>query len=355
MKKTLLSCMLLAATTAFSQTQISDYKPGITAEGAVYYLPQTAIRVAVKIEKTTYTPGEFCKYAERYLRQKDVRQNAAVSHRVIDCSVMPYGVADKSKAYAVKFNARSAAANLSLADDGRLLSVNAAPTAEPVFKPFMASPKPQPVNPRDYMSQEILAAGSTPKMAELTAREIYDIRDSKNALNRGEADFMPKDGEQLRIMLDNLNTQDRTLSSLFVGTECKDTTEVVFTLCPDMEVNRQVLFRLSKQLGVVDADDLSGSPYYINIKDLKTVPDAGPDDGKKKKEREDGIYVNVPGKILVEILNGSNTIADAEFSAGQFGRVELLSGDLFNKRFTTHLWLNPITGGVEKLEAEQPK
>ena len=103
------------------------------------------------------------------------------------------------------------------------------------------------------------------------------------------------------------------------------------------------------------ADDLSGSPYYINIKDLKTVPDAGPDDGKKKKEREDGIYVNVPGKILVEILNGSNTIADAEFSAGQFGRVELLSGDLFNKRFTTHLWLNPITGGVEKLEAEQPK
>ena len=109
------------------------------------------------------------------------------------------------------------------------------------------------------MSQEILAAGSTPKMAELTAREIYDIRDSKNALNRGEADFMPKDGEQLRIMLDNLNTQDRTLSSLFVGTECKDTTEVVFTLCPDMEVNRQVLFRLSKQLGVVDADDLSGS------------------------------------------------------------------------------------------------
>ena len=76
--------MLLAATTAFSQTQISDYKPGITAEGAVYYLPKTAIRVAMKIEKTTYTPGEFCKYAERYLRQKEVRQNAAVSHRVID-------------------------------------------------------------------------------------------------------------------------------------------------------------------------------------------------------------------------------------------------------------------------------
>lgn len=347
--------MLLAATTAFSQTQISDYKPGLTAEGAVYYLPKTAIRVAVKVEKTTYAPGEFCKYAERYLRQKDVRQSPTVSHRVIGCSVMPYGVADKSKAYAVKFNARSAAANLSFADDGRLLSVNATPTADPVFKPYVASPKPQPLNPRDYMSQEILAAGSTAKMAELTAREIYDIRDSKNALNRGEADFMPKDGEQLRIMLDNLNTQDRTLSSLFVGTVSKDTAEVVFTLCPEAEVNRQVLFRLSRQLGVVDADDLAGRPYYINIKDLKTTPETAPDDGKKKKEREDGIYVNVPGKIQVEILNGNEPIADAEFPAGQFGHVELLSGDLFNKRFTTHLWLNLVTGAVEKLEAEQPK
>ena len=53
--------MLLAATTAFSQTRICAYKPGITAGGAVYYLPKTAIRVAVKREKTTYTPGEFCR------------------------------------------------------------------------------------------------------------------------------------------------------------------------------------------------------------------------------------------------------------------------------------------------------
>ena len=192
-------------------------------------------------------------------------------------------------------------------------------------------------------------------MAELTAREIYDIRDSKNALNRGEADFMPKDGEQLRIMLDNLNTQDRLLSSLFCGTTVKDTAEVVFTLCPEKEVEHQVLFRLSKQLGVVDADDLAGTPYYINIRDLKTVPAEEPVEGKKKKEKEDGIYVNVPSKIAVSVSQGNEEIANAEFPAGQFGHVELLSGDLFNKRFTTHLRLNPVTGAVDKLEAEQPK
>ena len=355
MKKTLIFGLLFVSTMAFCQTQISDYKPGITPEGAVYFLPKTAIRVAVKVEKTTFTPGEFCKYAERYLRLGNVQRKASVTHRIIDCNIMPYGEANKEKAFAVKFNAKSSASNIRLTDDGRLVALNTEPTAEPQFAVFTPAPKPQPENPRDLMSEEILSAGSTAKMAELTAREIYDIRESKNALNRGEADFMPKDGEQLRIMLDNLNRQDRILSSTFSGTSTKDTAEVVFTLCPDKEIERQVLFRLSNQLGVVDADDLSGTPYYINVKDLKTVPEESADEGKKKKEKEDGIYVNVPSKVAVTIFQGNTEIASAEFQAGQFGHTELLSGELFNKRYTTRLKLSPTTGGVEKLDAEMPK
>ncbi|MGN0282368.1 MAG: DUF4831 family protein [Prevotella sp.] len=355
MKKTLFIGMLLASTTAFCQTQISDYTPGITPEGAVYFLPKTAVRVAVKVEKTTKTPGEFCKYAERYLKLNGVQRNVEVSHRIVGCNVTPYGVADKNKAYAVKFNAKTVACNIRLSDDGRLVAINTDPSAEPTFTSFQPAPKPNAVNPRDYMSEEILAAGSTAKMAELTAREIYDIRESKNALNRGEADFMPKDGEQLRIMLNNLNVQDRVLTSLFSGTVTRDTSEVVFTICPEGDVERQVLFRLSQQLGVVDADDLAGSPFYVDIKDLKAVPEVVVDEKGKKKEREDGIYVNVPGKLSLSILDGNVTIASMEFLAGQYGHTELLSGELFNKRYTTRLKLNPVTGGVEKLDAEMPK
>ena len=40
------------------------------------------------------------------------------------------------------------------------------------------------------MNQEILSAGSNAKIAELTAEEIYDIRDSRTALIKGEADNM---------------------------------------------------------------------------------------------------------------------------------------------------------------------
>ena len=36
-----------------AQTLTAPYQPGVTSEGAVYFLPKTAIRITVQIEKTT--------------------------------------------------------------------------------------------------------------------------------------------------------------------------------------------------------------------------------------------------------------------------------------------------------------
>lgn len=338
-----------------AQTASSFYQPGVTTEGAVYFLPKTAVKVTIQVEKTTYTPGDFCKYAERYLRVKGVSPTPSVSYRITTIRQEAIAVADTAKRYAVEFNAKTSACNVNLSNDGILLSINTDPEKRPVAKSFKPAPRPTPINPRQYMSEEILAAGSTAKMAELTAQDIYEIRESRNLLVRGQADNMPKDGEQLRLMLSQLDLQDRSMTSLFTGVTVKDTTEHILTVVPDREVNRELLFRFSAKLGLVDDDDLSGVPYYINIANLKTVPESEPIDPKKKLKEVPGIYVNVPGKMRVSISNAAETLLTSEFAAGQFGNVELLSGALFNKRYTTHLWLNPLSGAVEKLDAEQPK
>ena len=357
MRKLLFAGLLMLCGGAEAQTEISTYRPGVTPEGAVYFLPKTALRFVVQVEKTTYTPGDFCKYAGRYLRLNDVRTEPATAYRVTSISMTTYGEADKSKGYAVKFNAKSAASNITLADGGTLLAINATARKPEAPQPFKPAAKPAQPSPRSLLSEEVLAAGSTAKMAELTAQEIYDIRDSKNYLNRGEADYMPKDGEQLRIMLANLDKQDRALTQLFTGSETKDTTEYVLTLCPQRGMERMVLFRLSQKLGLVDNDDLSGTPYYISVTDEQNLPETSPEaeTAKKKKDKEDGIYVNVPGKITVTISRGTEVLDSFEANAAQFGYTELLSGELFNKRYTTHLTLNPATGAIDKLEAEQPK
>ena len=112
---------------------------------------------------------------------------------------------------------------------------------------------------------------------------------------------------------------------------------------------------------MVEADDLSGEPFYIAIDDITPQPpkeeetDAKNKKTVKKKEYEAGVYVNIPGRMRSTIYQGIEQLGQAEFPAAQFGNVELLSADLFNKRYTTQLWLNPVTGAIERLQAEMKK
>ena len=229
-KLALFIALTLGATGSLAQTVISNYKPGVTSEGAVYYLPKTAIRITLQIEKTTYTPGEFCKYSEKYLRIKDVASTPSTQYRLISVQQEPFAVADTSKCYAVKYDAKTSACNVRLSDEGILLAINQdikqqaqnKITNAPMVKPVTKSPK-------SYLSEEILSAGSTSKMAELTAQEIYEIRESRSMLAKGQADFMPKDGAQLKLMLQELGTQDEALTSLFTGVTTSDTTTHTIT------------------------------------------------------------------------------------------------------------------------------
>lgn len=353
----LLIAFTLGTASSLAQTVISNYKPGVTSEGAVYYLPKTAIRITLQIEKTTYTPGEFCKYSEKYLRIKDVSSTPSTKYRLISILQEPFAVADTSKCYAVKYDARTSACNVRLSDEGILLAINQDIKQQAATKKVNERRiAPITKSPKSYLSEEILSAGSTSKMAELTAQEIYEIRESRGMLAKGQADFMPKDGEQLRLMLQELTTQDDALTSLFTGVTVSDTTTYTLTYVVNKPVKRDVLFRISSDYGLVDNDDLSGTPYYINIEDLKTVAAPAPADPKKAiKPQLSGIYVNIPGKMRSTIFDAKAQIVASEFPAPQFGNVELLSGALFNKRYTTRLRLHPLTGAVEKLEAEQPK
>jgi len=361
MKRLLIALSFIICHLSFSpvgaQTQLSEYRPGMTQEGLVYFLPKTAVRISVLVEKTTYQPGDFARYAQRYLRLSDVSQAPSTGYRVVGVSQTAVAVADTAKCYAVKFDIRSIAAQAQLSADGCLLAINADPVADVAQpEPFLPAPQRPMLNPRELLGEEILSAGSTAKMAELTAQEIYDLRENRSLLIKGQAEYNPKDGEQLKVMLRELDDQERALSSMFRGVTTVDTTEHILWMIPAGPIGRQVLFRLSQTDGMVDSDDLSGDPFYITVEDLHTVPPVDPMAAQaKKKKVEAGVYVNVPGRMKVTIFRGIEPIDTKEHPAPQFGNVELLSGSLFNKRYTTHLWLDPLTGATQRLQADQPK
>lgn len=350
----LLATSALLGLGAMAQTEVTAYKPGITDEGITYFLPQTRVRVVVTATKKHHEPGEYCEYAERFLRLKDVTLTAYDEWEIKNVKLYSFGVADTQKAYSIKLRSKTSAPLVDLAQDGRLLAVNAKSCEKDAQLPIPSVTKgnEKVIKGEDFKTAEILSAGSVAKMAELTANEIYDIRENRGLLTKGQADFMPKDGEQLKLMLNNLDTQEEGLLQLFRGSTTTETHVLAFDIAPTNDVERMVLFNFSKYLGVVDADDPAGSPVFLSIKDLKTLP-AATAAADKKKETEDLRYT-VPGRAEVKVFNNDKCFVDQTFPMAQFGRVERLGGELFNKKSTTHVQFSPVTGGISKIEAESP-
>ena len=313
-----------------------------SVEGTDYYLPKTMLRFTVKVEKTQYTPGQFAKYAMRYIRQ-NVSEEASTSYRVIGLEMDPVAVPDTTKHFTLQLDKKHSITDVTRAPNGQLLAVNTeAQPLRPVVRRFSPAARPKAVNPADFMTADILNASNT-----------YDIRDSRSQLAKGEADYMPKDGEQLKTMLRNLDTQEQSLTTLFTGTVVKDTAWTTIDYLPVKE-GEEVLFRFSKRLGLVDADDYAGAPYYIRVVDEHTVAPAASvaeDEKKKKEDKNDiGLRVNQPSKMKITVSCDQQPVGTFEAAAPQFGTVESLSGELFGKKQSTRLVLDPLSGSVKKIE-----
>lgn len=327
-------------------------KAQVPTEGTTYFLPKTALKLTLLVEKASFTPGQYANYAERYMKQ-EVKNRPYTQYKIIGITLSCYAVPDSSKQHTIIIDKKHSITKVELDKNNVLKAVNArgAQYAQPT--PFKAARKPAAADIEDYLTEDMIAAGSNAKTAELIAQEIYDIRDSRNQLSRGEAEFMPKDGEQLKIMLNTLNTQEAALRQVFEGTTITDTLEQTISYIPMKEVRKELLFRFSRYLGMVDKDDLSGIPYYISIVDEHIIPKLKGTTNDDKKSKEDiGLYVNLPGKIKIILYREEGVEKQFEVYAAQFGRVEGISGTLFGKKFTTHIVLNPITGNVESMTTE---
>lgn len=353
-RQILLLPFLLFPFFAMAQTQLEKFVPGSTVEGVSYYLPRTALRIVVRAEKKVVLPGDFHMYAFKYMRMQDVPVRSTTTWTVKGIDMLPYGVPDSAKAYSIKLKDRTVAPLVTLSPDGLLLAVNAETAQETLPAVPESSVLSKPILPeqvRSYMNREMLQASSVAKMAELVAREIYDIRESRDALVRGEADNTPKDGEQLRLMLDNLDAQQKALMSLFVGTTEVSEEYYVLEVLPSDQTDKELLFRFSQWTGLVDADDMSGAPFYMSVKVLDPLPEPSVDAKvqAKKDKMLRALYYNVPVRTEVKVFDAHREYVSMEIPMAQFGCEEILSGVLFDKMASTKVTFYQSTGGIKQI------
>jgi hypothetical protein len=237
-----------------------------------------------------------------------------------------------------------------LTEDGIIKAINTTAPEEKKTPRKKIDEKPKRIDPRSFMTEEMLLAGSTNKMAELIAKEIYNIRESKNSLTRGQADYMPQDGAALKIMLTNLEEQEKALTEMFSGYTERTEKSFTFYVEPTQEIKDQVVCRFSKKLGVLTENNLAGAPVYLSVTNENTLPPA--DEEAKAKKKLEGVIYNIPGKGKVTVKTTEKTWFNSELPITQFGETEVLLNNLFNKKVNTRVIFNPTTGGIAKIDKD---
>ncbi|HIZ33796.1 MAG TPA: DUF4831 family protein [Candidatus Bacteroides merdigallinarum] len=355
MKRNLIiTAALLASLTATAQTEVTVGVMRGKDYGVTYMLPKTEIEMVLEITRHTYTPGPFCQYADRYLQERNVSTEPEVRWTLDNIRMQTIGLPDKERVYFVKLKDKTVAPLMELTEDGIVRSINLPFSGTKPRQPETPAETPEKTlpDPNRFLTEEILLATSTAKKAELVAKEIYYMRESRNALLRGEADNTPKDGMQLKLMLDNMELQEQALTEMFTGHTTEKSETVRLSVTPE-EMKDKVVFRFSRKLGVLDKDDLAGEPYCLSITNLNTptLPAVEEENGKKKEELE-GVAYNMPGRARITLTQGNKTLLEAEMPVTQFGTVEYLAPILFNKNSTTTVLFDTTTGGLIKVDRQ---
>ena len=344
----MLCCQASAQSTQkLSASKANDY-------GIMYSLPATVLKITLEAERTECNPGEFYKYARRYLGTSDAVATPSVQWRLLGATVTSEGVIDTgAEKYLMQL--KSASNPFLLIDENGLpLALN---TDQVMAKETVELPEPRPASPtaldgpaaRQAVTAEMVQSSSTAKRAELAAARIMEIRSSRNDYLTGQADQMP-DGSALKLILSNLDAQEEALTAMFLGTQSTSTEVVTLTYMPKADVTDEVIARLSRTEGIVDADDLRGVPIYISVDVTSRGKMPVNDKGETKAMPKGGVAYCIPGSANVTVSTDGRTLDSVDLTVAQFGVVYGLDPALFtSKKAPSYVIFDSVTGGIREI------
>ena len=352
MKNIILLVSLLLSVSAMAQTKVvkanavkaNDY-------GVTYSLPKTQLVVDAEVTKVTCKAGPYYRYAEKYLGVKKFITEDKVYYELGKVKLLNRGIPDKDNTYIVSFKAGTVAPYAYLTEEGLLCSINAEYTPETEAEDENTNKRKRAVaTDASVFTEELLMAGSTAKQAEVAAKQIYRIRESRMNILTGDADNLPPDGQAMQLVIEELEAQEEALTNLFTGVITRETEQYEVTIIPNDDLEKEVIFRFSEHLGIVDADDLGGEPVYMNLTATERAPQLDPKEAEKKEKSLKGIVYNVPGKARIELFTARKSLYKGEAQITQFGTREGLAPVMFeDKKAPVKVYFYPETGAIKQI------
>lgn len=314
-----------------------------------YYLPYTVADIEFVATKTVCKAGPYYKYAKKYLGVTDIVTEDSETWAIERVCMVPRGIANTENRYQLTFKSGQTP-YIYVNPDGLIYSINAEPEIADLSCPPVAPDEPDSIDVSKVFSEELLMSGSIAKMAEVAAKQIYRIRESRLDLLTGDVDKMPADGDSFKLIIAQLDAQEAALTALFLGTKSVERVVKRVEYCPEDDVESEILFRFSDFLGFVDADDLSGAPVSISV----TVTEKGeyPVDNKGNivELPKKALAYTIPGKAVIAISYDGRTYVEEELPIAQLGVVYGLDSSWFvDKKAPANAVFDATTGALLRL------
>lgn len=331
------------STKRLSATKANEY-------GIVYSLPNTMVDVTLEAEITVRKPGEFYKYAKKYLNVDNPITEESSSARLKSVTVSTRGVANMDERYLVTLKS-GFAPYMELTADNVPLSINVEGVQQetvelPVAK--VAGPTPLETGAaRQVITEEMLQSHSSAKRAELAAAQIYALRQSRTDLITGQAEQMPPDGKAMELIMKNIDDQEAALTAMFVGTESVSTQVETIGFYPTGDVTDNVIARVSGVDGIVDATDLSGVPVYVDVTVVAKGEMPVNEKGEALAMPKNGVAYCIPGTAEVKVEYDGRKMADKTVKLAQLGVVYGMSPNSFtDKKAPMYVRFDQATGAI---------
>lgn len=351
MKHGILTTLILGMALLATAQDVVQLRPEKFNDYALnYYLPKTVTEIEFVASKTTRKAGEYYQYARKYLGISDVITEDSETWHLESATITSRGEANTDERYQLTFKAGQTP-YIFVSEEHTILSVNTAPDTNTITTATAANQDViNDIDSSKALSSDILMSGSIAKMAEMAAKQIYRIRESRMDILTGDADNMPADGESLRIVIEQLEQQEQALTALFEGTTSVEYVTQKMVYIPTDNVENQVILRFSEHLGFVDASDLCGAPIYLSVDVTERGEYPLDNKGVVKKVPKGALAYNIPGKIDISLHFDSKTLAREELSVAQLGVVFGLDPALLSrKKERTYVVFDPTTGGITQI------
>lgn len=302
-----------------------------------YALPQTTIVLEVEAVREYFYAGPYARFAKKYLGV-DAETEDRTSCRLVGVKMTPAVEADQGARYFINTE-KGIPAFLSLSSQGLVavsdgnfgetslwrfptqsgsdfagkgLSSNLTSEAATLYRGV----KDDASFNRVGVQQNMVVQKSLEQRAQEAANTIFELRKKRIQIVTGDTDATYS-GEAMGAALSEIAALEKEYMSMFVGySEFRpQTMKCDVVPSKDNKSQKYIAFRLSDTEGIVSADNVSGSPYIL---ELEPQP-IGEASGKAVPSKGAYAVYRVPSICTVSLSDGVNPILRDRVAVYQLG------------------------------------